>query len=212
MEPFIRNDQYNFIKYQTQVLINGHATVNDTGVLNALKSLSGEKVLGLFEELSEEQKQLLSPIIDIKERDQANAFLAQIKESVIPFASLTEQSIKKLFPKAKKLKIPALEDIDFREISYLGWDDKGTNRKYMISLLDGKLTGIYGTFKPLGKKGICAICSKFEETGMFLTETKGTQLGTYTKKGNYICQDSQKCNENLYSLEKLHDFIGRLKG
>jgi len=212
MEPFIRNDQYNFIKYQTQVLINGHASVNDTGVLNALKSLSAEKVLGLFEELSEEQRQLLLPVSDIKERDQADAFLEQIKEYVIPFASLTEQSIKKLFPKAKKLKIPALEDIDFREISYLGWDDKGTNRKYMISLMDGKLTGIYGTFKPLGKKGICAICNKFEETGMFLTETKGTQLGTYTKKGNYICQDSQKCNENLNSLEKLHDFIGRLKG
>lgn len=108
--------------------------------------------------------------------------------------------------------MPAPENIDFREISYLGWDDKGTNRKYMISLLDGKLTGIYGTFKPLGKKGICAICNKLEETGMFLTEIKGSQLGTYTKKGNYICQDSRKCNENLISLENLHDFIGRLKG
>lgn len=212
MEPFIRNDQYNFIKYQTQVLINGHASVNDTGVLNALKSLSAEKVMGLFAELSEEQNQLLSPVSDIKDRDQADAFLAHIKEYVIPFPSITEQSIKKLFPKAKKLKMPAPENIDSREISYLGWDDKGTNRKYMISLLDGKLTGIYGTFKPLGKKGICAICNKFEETGMFLTEIKGSQLGTYTKKGNYICQDSRKCNENLISLENLHDFIGRLKG
>ncbi|EWG12383.1 FusB/FusC family EF-G-binding protein [Cytobacillus firmus] len=212
MEPFIRNDQYNFIKYQTQVLINGHASVNDTGVLNALKSLSAEKVLGLFAELSDEQNQLLSTVSDIKERDQADAFLAHIKDYVIPFPSITEQSIKKMFPKAKKLKMPALEDIDFREISYLGWDDKGTNRKYMISLLAGKLTGIYGTFKPLGKKGICAICNKLGETGMFLTETKGSQLGTYTKKGNYICQDSRKCNENLNSLEQLHDFIGRLKG
>ena len=212
MEPFIRNDQYNFIKSQTQVLINGHASVNDTGVLNALKSLSAEKVLSLFEEISEEQKQLLSPVVDIKERDQADAFLAQIKDYVIPFPFLTEQSIKKLFPKAKKLKIPALEDIDFREISYLGWDDKGTNRKYMISLLNGKLTGLVGTFKPLSKKGICSICSKFEETGLFLTEIKGASLGTYTKKGNYICRDSQKCNENLNSQEKLQDFIGRLKG
>ncbi|KON89637.1 ferrous iron transporter A [Sporosarcina globispora] len=212
MEPFIRNDQFNFIKYQTQILINGHASVNDTGVLNALKSLSSEKVMGLFEELSEEQKKLLSPVIDIKERDQADAFLANIKEYVIPFKSLTEQSIKKLFPKAKKLKMPALEDIDLREVSYLGWDDKGTNRKYIISVLDGKLTGIHGTFKPLGKKGICAICKKLEDTGMFLTETKGTSLGTYTKKGNYICQDSQRCNENLNSLEQLHDFIKRLKG
>ncbi|MCM3706247.1 MULTISPECIES: FusB/FusC family EF-G-binding protein [Cytobacillus] len=212
MEPFIRNDQYNFIKYQTQVLINGHASVNDTGVLNALKSLSAEKVLGLFAELSEEQNRLLSPISDIKERDQADTFLADIMKYVIPFPSVTEQSIKKLFPKAKKLKMPAPENIDFKEISYLGWDDKGTNRKYMISLLDGKLTGIFGTFRPLGKKGICAICNKLEETGMFLTEIKGSQLGTYTKRGNYICQDSRKCNENLISLENLNDFIGRLRG
>ncbi|WP_026583923.1 FusB/FusC family EF-G-binding protein [Bacillus sp. J33] len=212
MEPFIRNDQYNFIKSQTQVLINGHASVNDTGVLNALKSLSAEKVFGLFEELSEEQKQLLTPVMDIKERDQADAFLASIKEYVIPFKPLTEQSIKKLFPKAKKLKMPALEHIDFRDISYLGWNDKGTNRKYIISQENGKLSGLHGTFKPVSKKGICAICNKFEEIGMFLSETKGSQIGTYTKKGNYICQDSQKCNENLISLEQLNDFISRLKG
>nr|WP_251025940.1 FusB/FusC family EF-G-binding protein [Bacillus sp. ISL-47] len=212
VEAFIRNDQYNFIKSQAQVLINGHASVNDTGVLNALKSLSADKIFGLFEELNEDQKRLLNPVIEIKEREQAEAFLAEIKGYVIPFKPITDQSIKKLFPKAKKLKMPELEDIDFREISYLGWNDNGTNRKYIISQQNDKLSGLHGTFKPVSKKGICAICNKFEEIGMFLSETKGSQLGTYTKRGNYICQDSQKCNDNLISLEQLNDFVGWLKG
>ncbi|GLB58712.1 FusB/FusC family EF-G-binding protein [Cytobacillus sp. NCCP-133] len=212
METFIRSDQYNFIRAQTQVLINAHASVNDTGVLNALKALSIEKVFSLFDELGEEQVQLLSPVRDLKERDQADAFLTELKEYVIPFKTLNEQSIKKLFPKAKKLKLPVLDHIDFRGISYLGWNDNGTNRKYMISQNDGKLSALHGTFKPISKKGICTICNKFEEIGMFLYETKGPQLGTYTKKGNYICQDSQKCNHNLISLDQLNDFIGHLNG
>jgi hypothetical protein len=34
---------------------------------------------------------------------------------------------------------------------------------------------------------------------------------TYTTKGNYICKDSQKCNHNLITLDKLNDFIVQLK-
>ncbi|MER2254547.1 MAG: elongation factor G-binding protein, partial [Priestia megaterium] len=43
MEAFIRNDQYNFIKSQTQILINGYGTVNNSDVLLALKALAKEK-------------------------------------------------------------------------------------------------------------------------------------------------------------------------
>ncbi|MFE7150024.1 elongation factor G-binding protein, partial [Heyndrickxia sporothermodurans] len=35
MEPFIRNDQFNFIKDQALVLANSHASVNDKAVLSA---------------------------------------------------------------------------------------------------------------------------------------------------------------------------------
>ncbi len=42
--------------------LNGHATVNDRGVLNALRALSLEKVLGLFEESTEAQKNLLNQL------------------------------------------------------------------------------------------------------------------------------------------------------
>jgi hypothetical protein len=210
MEPFIRNDQYNFIKAQTQILINGHSTTNDIGVLRALKEISKEKVFNLFMTMSDEQKQLIDPFHNIKDQSNAEEFLLQLKPFVIPFKVVTEQTLKKLFPKAKKLKISAIEDIDLKEISYLSWEDKGSNKRYIIAQKNNKLIGLQGTFTSINNKGICALCHKFEEMGMFMSEIKGQIQGTFIKRGNHICQDSQKCNQNITTLDKLNDFIERL--
>ncbi|MFB5282900.1 FusB/FusC family EF-G-binding protein [Peribacillus sp. Hz7] len=212
MEPFIRSDQYNFIRRQTQILINGHATANDIHVLTTLKTLAKEKVFGLFEETSEEQEQLLIPIMDVKDNEGAEAFLLQVEPYVIPFQTITEQTIKKLFPKAKKLKVPVLENVNLKETSYVSWYDKGSNRKYIIARHNHKLKGLQGTFTSLNKKGICTLCNAHEKVGMFMSEAKGKggEQGTFIKRGNYICEDSQKCNYNLITLDKLHDFIERL--
>ncbi|MFY4775698.1 FusB/FusC family EF-G-binding protein [Metabacillus sp. RGM 3146] len=211
MEPFIRSDQFNFIKYQTRHLVSGNATVNDADVLAALKSLAIEKVLGLFPDITDEQKQLLLPVQDIKEKAEAADFLSHLKEYVIPFWHVTDLTVRKLFPKAKKLKLPPLDEIDLKELSYLGWDDKGSNKKFLIVPYKNKLTGLQGTFTSINKKGICSLCNGLEETGMFTTEIKGDVQGTFVKRGNYICQDSLKCNENMKSLDKLEEFITRLK-
>ncbi|MCZ8540573.1 FusB/FusC family EF-G-binding protein [Psychrobacillus sp. FSL K6-2365] len=207
MNPFIRSDQYNFIKKQTQALVNGHATVNDRGVLNALRALSLEKVLGLFEESTEAQKNLLKAIVEIKEKLEAESFLETLKPYVIPFKEISETAIKKIFPKAKKLKIPSLENIDFKELSYLGWLDKGSNKKFLVIEYKNKLVGISGGYKNSNKKGICALCNRTEEIGMFTSSVKGMTQDAFITRGNYICQDSQKCNENIISLDKLNKFV-----
>lgn len=211
MEPFIRSDQFHFIQYQTKQLVSGNSTVNDTHVLAALKSLAIEKIIALFSDITDEQKQLLEPVQNIKEKEEAEEFLTQIKEYVIPFWHVTELTLRKLFPKAKKLKLPSLEEVDFKELSYLGWDDKGSNKKFLIVPYQNKLTGLQGTFTNVNKMGICSLCNSFEMTGMFTAEIKGDVHGTFVKRGNYICQDSLKCNENMKSLDKLEDFISRLK-
>ncbi|RDI45665.1 FusB/FusC family EF-G-binding protein [Falsibacillus pallidus] len=211
MEPFIRNDQFNFIRYQTQILINGHSTVNDSSVLDALHSLSTEKVSDLFPEWTESQMQVLKPLGNLKNSDEAESFLESLKPYVIPFKEVTEHTLKKLFPKAKKLKVPPLDSIDFRSLSYLSWIDPGSNKKYMVVQLENKLVGLHGTFSTSSKKGICTICHCHEEVGMFLTETKGKVQGTYTKRGNYICSDQTKCNENIRSLDKLNEFVNLLR-
>lgn len=212
MEPFIRTDQYQFIKAQTQILINAHSSVNDKSVLSALRSLVNDKVLNIFFNLNDDQKQLINPMIELKERLKAEEFLEQIKEYVIPFQKVTEQAIQKLFPKAKRLKLPNLEEMDFKEITYLGWFDKGTSKKYIIVLINHELIGLHGTFTPSSKKGICSLCGHHAEIGFFMAEPKIRAQGTFIKRGNYICQDSQKCNENLLSVERLEEFFIHLKG
>jgi len=207
MEPFIRNDQYNFIKRQAQGLINGHASSNDANVLKALKSLTFEKIHRLFDELTEEERELLEPIIEIRNKEQAEEFLATLTPYRLPFKKVSEQAAKKLFPKVKKLKLPNMNEIDFKGISYLGWNDQGTNRKYIIVESGGKLKGYYGNFKSSNKKGMCSICNTFEELGLFTAEIKGSTMDAYVKRGNYICYDSMKCNENIMRLDKLEDFI-----
>jgi hypothetical protein len=209
---FIRVDQFQFIKSQTQHLIKGYASVNDRKVLNALKSTVYDKVLNLFHHINSEQKQLVDQIIEVEQHVKAEEYLSSLKPYVIPFKNVTEQNLKKLFPKAKKLKLPDLNDLDLKEITYLGWNEKGTNKKYIIAIQQNGFIGLEGSFTPSSKKGICTLCSRHSQVGLFMSETKGASQGTYTRRGNYICQDSLKCNEALTSLDKLDGFIELLKG
>jgi len=209
MEPFIRSDHFQFIKYQLQQLINGHTTVNDTKVLNALMSLVQDKVHDLFQNPTEEQTYILSPISEIQDSTNAEAYLLLLKPHVIPFQPMTEATIKKLFPKAKKLRVPQLDRIDFQELTYLGWVDSGSNKKYIVTEYEDKLIGVQGSVANTSQKGICMICNRHEQVSMFLSEVKGSRSadGTFTKRGNYICQDSETCNRNLISRDKFHEFI-----
>ncbi|MGM7724530.1 FusB/FusC family EF-G-binding protein [Metabacillus sp. Hm71] len=207
MEPFIKSYQFHFIKKQTQILLNGHSSTKDPGVLSALKLIAIEKVYELFPDLNKEQEQLLYFIQTIKEKQQAETFLHGLKPYVIPFKEISDKSLKNLFPKVKKLKLPNLEKIDFTEISYLGWTDQASERKYLVFVKENKLIGIKGTFKNSHKKGICSLCNSHGQIGMFITESKPSVKGTYINKGQYICQDSMECNQKLINNEKLTDFI-----
>ncbi|TYR73385.1 elongation factor G-binding protein [Rossellomorea vietnamensis] len=211
MKPFIRNDQFNFIKAQTKVLINGHVNANDPGVMKALKAVTLEKVLSLLPAPSEEEHDLLSSIASIKDKQDAENYLAKLIPFVIPFREVSDKTLLKLFPKVKKLKLPDLENVDLREVTYLGWNDIGQERKYLVTEDNGKLIGMRGTFKNHSQKGVCTICNSIGEIGMFITESKAAANGTYRNRGNYICQDSQACNRSLQSKEKLNAFIQHLQ-
>ncbi|MFS0553201.1 FusB/FusC family EF-G-binding protein [Brevibacillus sp. 179-C9.3 HS] len=207
MEPFIHTHHYHFIKSRVQAIMNAYATSTDVNVIRARKEIAHEEIFQLFPSITPEQKELLQPIDTIKEKAEGKQFLHLLSSFVIPFPAPTESSIKKLFPKVKKLKVPNLTEINFSEISYISWLDTATDKKYIIANHEGKLIGIHGQFTSMNKKGVCALCNRFEEIGMFVLEAKGSSDGTYLKKGNYICQDSVTCNQNIISLDKLHDFI-----
>lgn len=205
MEPFIRSDQYQFIRAQVKQLLNGHATVKDSDVLEALSSLVFERVEKSFGHLTDEQRNALQSIGTLITKEEADQWLLQIKQFVIPFPQLTEQAVKKLFPKVKKLKIPTFDEVDWRDVTYVSWIDSGSNKKYIITHDQGVLIGIEGAFKEANKKGICSVCNAQEEVGLFMSGKKG--LDTYTSRGNYICTDAAACNANLTDTEKLAQFV-----
>ena len=105
-EQFMRNDEYNFIKRQAKQLVSGHGMVNDEQVIGALESLSIERVSDLFTDITDEQKEMLNKIVEIVDKEEAKQFLLNLESHIIPFNKPSEQKLKKLFPKAKKLKLP----------------------------------------------------------------------------------------------------------
>lgn len=208
-EAFIRSDQYQFIKFQVKNLVHAHATVNDPNVLKAVKYGAFDKVLNLFPDIHEQQQAIFNKITEIEEEHQAEQYLTELKEYVIPFKTVTEKTVSKLFPKAKKLKLPSLDEVDPRELTYLGWYDIRSEKKFLIFNYKGKLLGIHGTFRQ-PTKGISALCNGHEEVGLFMANVKSGKE-TYTNRGNYICTDHLTCNQNLRSLDKLEQFIELVK-
>jgi len=207
IKPFIRSDQYNFIKYQLKNLVHSYSTIKDQDVLKAIAYSSLDKITNLFSEY-ESSRESFGEILEIKSENQANHFLDELKCYVIPFRIVSDKTLEKLFPKAKKLKLPPME-LDLKEISYLGWYDMRSERKFLIFDYDGKLLGINGTFRNM-TKGICSICNGHEEVGLFMANVKSGKE-TFTNRGNYICNDSQKCNQNIKTLDKLYQFIELVK-
>lgn len=207
MNPFMKSYQYNYIKAQTKILLNGLSASSDASVHRARKDIAKENVARLFPAMNEEQQQLLYPIAELAESADVKRFLTQLQPFVIPFPVVTDQTLKKLFPKAKKLKAPSVKDSNLQEHSYVSWQDDGTQKKYLIAEYQGKLVGFHGAFTLMNQKGMCALCNRIEEIGMFISEIKSSGDGAYIKRGNYICQNSQICNQNITTLDKLGDFV-----
>ncbi|OZT79396.1 elongation factor G-binding protein [Marinococcus halophilus] len=210
MEPFLRNDQFNFIKEHVWKFAHAHATVKDADVIHALKYSAFDQIINTFYSMNEEQEELLKKILYVEDSSQAEQILTELKAYVISFPAVTAERIKKLFPKVKKLTMPPLEEKNLRNISYLGWNDVRSERKYIITTDQRRLTGVFGTFRSSPGKGICTICNKHEETGLFMAVVKAGKE-TYTSRGNYICQDSSRCNQNITDIRQLETFMYHLK-
>ena len=70
------------------------ATANDRGVIQALKSLAIEKIIHVFENLTDGQKELIDTVLTVQNREDAESFLTKINPYVIPFQEVTAQTLK----------------------------------------------------------------------------------------------------------------------
>ncbi|MBP1992242.1 FusB/FusC family EF-G-binding protein [Paenibacillus eucommiae] len=216
IETFIRNHQYNFIKKQTGILQLACKTVSDSKVVEAVRYSTESKVLELFQNAADTQKQLLVKASALKTDEDFQSYLSGLEPYLVEFPQVTEKQLKQLFPKNKKLKIPDLSKIDYSHITYLSWLDIATNKMFIVYNLQGKVVGIEGKYIPTNKKSTCFLCNKHGETALFSAVSKSRPANSspdyYKAVGNYMCIASHECNKSITDITSLERFIQEVIG
>ncbi len=215
-KPFIRNHQYNVIRKQADQLKKALNTVSDRKVLESVRDTVQSKLHEAFPEATELQIATLEKLAAIPSADEIPSCVDSLEPYRTAFGEVTEAQLKKLFPKNKKLKVPALASIDYRDVTYLGWTDIATNKLYIVYHLDGRLVGIEGRYTPTNKKGVCFLCHRHEEIALFTAIAKSKPAHAspdyYKAIGNYVCVNSEACNKNITDVTVLEKFIQAVIG
>ncbi|PAD67274.1 elongation factor G-binding protein [Bacillus sp. 7586-K] len=204
-DKFIKNEQFNFIKKQIAIIKDTAKKNVPPSILAAEIDLANAKIMDLIPNASLEQQEILD-LSRLKTDEEYEQYIDRIASFLLPFPKITEQQLKKMFPKNKKLKLPDLANIDHNKLTYLSWNDLRSNKKFIVYEVDGKMVGIECKFTPTNKKNICSICNSLSEIAYFSTivKTKKTKNPDYYKSiGNLICSDSGECNKNITNGEYL---------
>lgn len=216
VQPFIRNHQYNLIRKQAALLLHACDTVSDPKVVEAVRYGALSKIAEAFPEATELQKQPLERLSTLQTAEQLQSYLIALEPLMEAFVEIDPKQLKPLFPKNKKLKLPDLSAVDFRYVTYLGWTDIATRKKFLVYELDGRLVGVEGTFTPANKKGVCFACGRHEDIALFSAIAKSRPANAspdyYKAIGNYLCVDSEACNKHITDVAALERFIRGVVG
>ncbi|WP_378575170.1 FusB/FusC family EF-G-binding protein [Neobacillus cucumis] len=208
-EKFIKNEQLNFIKTQITLIKDSVRKNLPPTVLAAVIDLANAKILDLIPNASLDQQKMLD-LSKLKSDDEYEQYVQRLSDFLRPFPRVTEQQLKKMFPKNKKLKLPDLSQIDHSQLTYLSWNDLGSNKKFIVYELEGTMAGIECKLTPTSKKNICSFCNGFGEVAYFSTVTKAKKSKNpdyYKAIGNLICTDSSECNKKITNVEYLTTFL-----
>ncbi|QBD85942.1 elongation factor G-binding protein, partial [Clostridium tetani] len=122
MKAFIKKHEYNYIKKCLRDLNSAFVGCIDAKVVEVTKFYINNKILNLFTNLSEEEKNIVD-IIKITDSSHIDNYLYNLNNYVYGIPSITKEQISKLFKKEKKLKLPNLDEYDSKNV-YLGWIDE----------------------------------------------------------------------------------------
>ena len=212
MTAFIKKYEYNYIKKCLHDLNNAFTGCIDINVIEANKAYIHSKILGLFTNLAEEEKQLLD-IGKIKEPLHIDKYLAELNEYVYGIPDITKSQIIKLFKKEKNFKLPNLNAQDLKNV-YLGWIDESIRKLFLVYNMNDKLVGMVCKIPSYSSNNthMCALCNhvgRQDEVAFVssICKTSNTGEGSYKSIGFNICLDSKKCNERIVAIEKLEKIL-----
>lgn len=212
MKAFIKKYEYNYIKKCLHDLNNTFKNCVDINIIESYKEYVHDKILRLFTNLSEEEKEILD-ISKITESLHIDTYLAELNRYVYGMPNITNSQISKLFKKEKKFKLPDLNSNDSKNV-YLGWIDKSIRKLFIAYNMDGKLISM--TCKvpnhSLTSTHICALCNKVgnQNEVAFVSsiyKTSNAKKDGYSSIGFDICLNSEECNERIVDIEKLEKIL-----
>lgn len=212
MKTFIKKYEFNYIKKCMNNLNNSFRNCTDPNMIKASKSYIEEKIFSSFQNLSNEEKEILA-ISDISEALQIEAYLKKLEEFTHATPKITKDELKKLFKKEKKLNIPNNILEDSNQV-YFGWIDDSSNKLFVAYHLDGKLVGMACRLPNQSKRSthICSVCNHVgsgDEVAFVspLCKTDTSGKNSYRSIGFDLCLDSKMCNERITSTEKLEKIL-----
>ncbi len=193
-------------------LLHTYQTVSDMKTIAAVQAITIDRIYQTLPMAKVDLEDLVSFALDRQmTRNSLEKQLLVFKENVLPFVQPSDKQIEKVFRKVKKLQRPDFESFDLRDHTYIGWNDPGTQKKFLLYYNDERLEGIYGDLSTKVVKGYCSICHHEANVALFTAISKKGSEGRYTKKGNYICVDSKACNCQLHHREDLDEFLRQIK-
>ncbi|SHJ05745.1 FBP C-terminal treble-clef zinc-finger [Clostridium cavendishii DSM 21758] len=212
MNTFIKKHEYNYIKKCLNDLNNAFTNCVDANVVLATKAYIQKKILSIFTNLSEEEKELLN-ISKITDRLHIDIYLANLDQYVYGMPNITTAQINKLFKKEKKFKLPDISEENSKNV-YLGWIDDTIKKLFIVYNLNGTFVGMACRIPTYGTNNthVCALCNRVgrENEVTFVSpicKTSNTSKNAYKSIGFNICLDSKKCNERIVSTEKLEELL-----
>lgn len=205
---------YQYMKVNDIVykLVHQYQSVNDLRTVSALQELAAEEIRDTIPGNEPVVEKLISNIMDRRLRHRATEKMVQeLQEFIVPFSAPNKKQIQQIFKKTKKLTLPDLSIVDWRDYTFFAWNDVATRRKYILYYEQAELLGLVGDISSPVVRGYCSICQHEENVTMFLALNKRHGDGRYTKKGNYICVDSLQCNRNLHERILFDRFVSTIK-
>ncbi len=212
MKAFIKKHEYNYIRKCLYDLNNAFRSSVDINIIEATKTYIHRKILNIFTNLSEEEKDLLD-IIKINDPLCIDKYLAELNEYVYGMPNITNAQLSKLFKKEKKLKLPNVNAQDSKNV-YLGWIDESIRKLFVAYNINGKLIGMTCRLTNYNSNNThsCALCNHVgrENEVSFVSvicKTANTGEGAYKSTAFNLCLDSRKCNERIVSIETLEKIL-----
>lgn len=210
MKTFIKKHQYNYILKCLNDINNAFRSSSDKNIIEATKVYTYGKIINVFSNLSEEEKEILD-ITKIDDPLLIDGYLHNLNEYVYGMPNITNSQITKLFKKEKKFKLPSLDAQEAKNV-YLGWIDESLRKLFIAYNMGDNLIGMSCriTNDSSNNTHICTLCNhvgRDNEVAFVSPICKTTGENSYKSIGFNICLDSSKCNKRIVSTEKLEKIL-----